>query len=177
MRFSSSHYQINSYNSLYQSNVQSDMFCWQMFHGTTESIKQTVVITAARYCSLMNTLTSTLFLYNSFNIRDQTSQSSETNANITIRPKPIISGMFLLIPVIYEKMICQLSLPLLSLCTETLRYDTSAVLQTILWLKADRILVVVFTSLQFVYLFLLCHVSCSKLPRKQSVSSRCTNNT
>jgi hypothetical protein len=66
-------------------------------------LNQTAVITAACYCNIMNNLTPTLILSNSFNFTVQTSQSPETNTNLAIRPKLIISQMFVLIPVINER--------------------------------------------------------------------------
>ena len=67
----------------------------------------------------------------SFSFGVSNSKSLETNVNLSIRPKTIISSMLVLILVFNEKNICKLSLPLLSphtMNTVMHSYDISAVL-------------------------------------------------
>jgi hypothetical protein len=63
---------------------------------------QPAALRAARYTKHFNTLIPTLSQSKSVSVWVPKSQSPETEANLTIRPKTIISSMLVLIPVIHE---------------------------------------------------------------------------
>jgi hypothetical protein len=63
---------------------------------------QAAALRAACYTKHFNTLIPTLSQSKSFSVWVPKSQSPETEANLAIRPKTIISSMLVLIPVIHE---------------------------------------------------------------------------
>ena len=80
------------------------MFYWQFINGTTnETWTQAAVLTADYFRNCVNTVIPTWFQSKLFTSEVPTSQQSQTDANVAIRPKKIISNMLVLIPVIHGK--------------------------------------------------------------------------
>ena len=92
------------HKSFNYSNVQSDTLYWQTVgNGTKNKIyKQAAVLTADCYSKHVNKLTPTLFQSKLSNFGGATSLASESNAELAISPKKIISSMLGQISVIHE---------------------------------------------------------------------------
>ena len=76
----------------------------QFVNGTKNKIyKQALIFTADRYINQFNTLIPTLDQSKSFIFGGPTSHAPETNAELMISPKKMISSMLAPIPVIHEK--------------------------------------------------------------------------
>ena len=76
----------------------------QFRNGTKNEIyKQALFFKTDRYSNHFNTLIPTLDQSKSFKFEDPRSHAPETNAELMISPKKMISSMLAPIPVIYEK--------------------------------------------------------------------------
>jgi hypothetical protein len=75
-----------------------------IIRNTNKMKNQVPVLTAADNRKHVNTLILTLLQSKSVSGVVPMTQSPETNANLTIRPKTIISNMLVSIPIIYENM-------------------------------------------------------------------------
>jgi hypothetical protein len=75
----------------------------QLVNGTKNEIyRQAAVLTADCYSKRVNTLIPTLFQSKLFNVGVPRSHASESNAELTISAKKIISSMLAPIPLIHE---------------------------------------------------------------------------
>jgi hypothetical protein len=115
--------------------------------------KQAAVLTAECYNKHANTLIPPLVQSKLSIVGGPKLHAPESNAELAISPKKIISSMLAPIPVnTRKKLICKFSLPLLSLCTVntvTHSYDISAVLPQFLLAKDRRKPAILFSSVLF----------------------------
>jgi len=137
----------------------------QFVNGTKNKIyKKAAVLTADCYSKHVNTLIPTLLKSNFFNFERPRSHAPETNAELAISAKKIISIMFAPIPVIHETHWYVNSLcPFFPFAHWTL-WRTVMIHRlfshSFYWIKTDRRL---FSSVQFFIRFCLHQISCSGL--------------
>ena len=130
---------------------------WRNFNWTTSDIKyQAAVWTASCYSKHVSTLIPTSDQSKLFIVGVQTSQSSETNTKLAIRPKKIVSSMLDLIHVIHENKYVHSLCPFFTQWTQwgKLWYNSPSPPHPIA-LTIDRILDAVFKYVQFFFAFLM----------------------